>query len=45
MIRRVFRKALRMPQLDMILLTQREAEGANVIEHKAGAPVHEGGGE
>lgn len=40
-----FQKALRMPQFDMILLTPREAEGANVLEHTAGTPVREGGGD
>ena len=34
-----------MPQFDMILLTPQQAEGADILEHTAGKPVREGGGD
>ena len=33
-----------MPQFDMIIVDPAEAEGAEVLEHTAGKPVREGGG-
>jgi DNA-directed RNA polymerase subunit RPC12/RpoP len=34
-----------MPQFTMILLSEQEATGAVVLEHKAGAPARAGGGD
>lgn len=34
-----------MPQFDMILVSDADIAGASVLEHKAGAPLREGGGD
>ena len=34
-----------MPQFTMILISDEDASGADIVEHKAGAPAREGGGE
>ena len=34
-----------MPQFDMILLTPAQVEGVDVLEHTAGTPAREGGGD
>ena len=34
-----------MPQFDMILLTPAQVQGAEVLEHTAGSPAREGGGD
>jgi predicted Zn finger-like uncharacterized protein len=34
-----------MPQFDMIVISADDAKGASILEHKAGAPVREGGGD
>ena len=34
-----------MPQLDMILINEDDAKGANIEQHEAGKPLREGGGD
>ena len=34
-----------MPQFTMILISDEDAAGAEIVEHKAGAPAREGGGD
>lgn len=34
-----------MPQFDMILIDAEDAEGVDIHNHKAGAPLREGGGD
>lgn len=34
-----------MPQFDMIVIGEDEADGAEVLVHRPGAPVREGGGD
>ncbi|NNE40300.1 MAG: hypothetical protein HKN14_05210 [Marinicaulis sp.] len=34
-----------MPQFDMILVDEADAKGVDVIEHTAGSPAREGGGD
>lgn len=34
-----------MPQFDMILITEQDLHGREVLDHQAGSPVREGGGD
>lgn len=34
-----------MPQFDMIVIEPEDAEGAPILQHEAGRPVREGGGD
>jgi hypothetical protein len=40
-----FDKARSMPQFDMIQISPEAAAGADILEHTAGTPVREGGGD